>query len=178
MKNLIFRIVVFSVFATFLSACDKDESGKKIKYYKHVTGEGYVFYKFFDGTIIPFKNAEIRILASTTPDYGGMTSDGFGSRQEVKTDDNGKYSCRFVKQIGINIIGIRHEPEYYFFELIHYYNSYLFDEYRLFIELESILPIIKKASLRHPQLIHIDTIWLEQQHTMKNEDSVYFQLIK
>jgi len=77
------------------ASCQKDENGNRITYYKNKTGEGYVFFKFKNDSIAPIENAIIKIESYTV----GMFSTITRHYDYVYTDNNGKYSFKFVKKI-------------------------------------------------------------------------------
>ena len=95
MRNI--KIVLLATTAAVLftaASCEKDENGNRITYYKNKTGEGYVFFKFKNDSIAPIANAKIEIESYAHGMYVNNTHFDY-----VYTDNNGKYSFKFVKKI-------------------------------------------------------------------------------
>jgi hypothetical protein len=78
-----------------LSSCKKDENGYYIKYYEDKTGVGYVFYKFESDSIAPIADVKMSIKSYT----GGGELFNSNHFDYTYTDNNGKYTCDFVKKI-------------------------------------------------------------------------------
>ena len=79
-------------------SCEKDEDGNVLHYFK-INGHGYVFYRFPDGTLIPCANQEVVIenfISSTH--YFWLIYDAH--YDYVTTDNNGFFTCRFLKKRG------------------------------------------------------------------------------
>jgi hypothetical protein len=164
MKKLKLALILMTTI--FLFSCEKDEQGRILKYYKHVTGEGYVFYKYLDGSIAPSPHQEVEVTAKLHPN-GGLAGFNMGNTQKVKTDINGKYSCRFVKTVDgweMNGYNFGHPTDFIFDDAFTAAGFY-FSCYRTGFTINFILPIIEKASKTHPQIVYIDTVWLIQKNT-------------
>ncbi len=95
MKNVKLTLLAIAATLFITVACEKDDNGNRITYYKNKTGEGYVFYKFSNDSIAPIANAKTQIESY----YFGMFSTLKNHFDYVYTDNNGKYSFRFVKKI-------------------------------------------------------------------------------
>jgi hypothetical protein len=93
-KHMPILLILLSL-SFIYSACQKDENGKWITYYKNKTGEGYVFYKFRNDSIAPIINTQVLIESYTRGWYYTFTS----HFDYAYTDNSGKYSFRFVKTI-------------------------------------------------------------------------------
>ena len=96
MKNVTKILVVATAAVLFaVASCQKDENGNRITYYNKKTGEGYVFYKFENDSIAPITNAKTQIQSYRM----GMFSTITVHSDCIYTDNNGKYSFKFVKKI-------------------------------------------------------------------------------
>ena len=92
------KIILMASILLCLS-CEKDEQGKWISYYKNKIGEGYVFYKFENDSIVPINNLGIEIIS-----YARIRWIMFGIGKHdhtdvVYTNSEGKYSFKFAKKI-------------------------------------------------------------------------------
>jgi hypothetical protein len=150
MKKL--KLALILMVTILLFSCEKDEQGRILKYYKHVTGKGHVFYKYLDGTISPC-TMEVTVSASVY-DNVGMGGINPGTSQPVKTDVNGGYSCRFVKKAD------GWDMNYYNLEVIPFNVHFSF--LSRWINGNIVREAAAKASKKNPQIIQIDTIWLVQ----------------
>jgi hypothetical protein len=158
MKKLKLALILMATILLF-NSCEKDEQGRILKYYKHVTGEGYVFYKYLDGSIAPFPNQEVEVTAKLHPN-GGLAGFNMGNTQKVKTDISGKYSCRFVKTVdGWEMNG-------WIFSAIVINDTltgHLFIPMEgIFIEKNIVEQAEKQATKKNPQIVNLDTIWIDQ----------------
>jgi hypothetical protein len=95
MKNVKLILLAIAAILFTTAACEKDENGNRITYYKNKTGEGYVFYKFENDSIAPIANAKTQIESYIRGWFTTFTS----HFDYVYTDNNGKYSFKFVKKI-------------------------------------------------------------------------------
>ena len=91
-------LVVVGVFVVY--GCEKDDQGQRITYYKNKTGEGYVFYKFDNDSITPISNLAIEIISYAENPWDMFSTGDFRSPNIAYTNNDGKYSFRFVKRIG------------------------------------------------------------------------------
>jgi len=80
-------------------SCEKDEKGQRITYYKDKTGEGYVFYKFDNDSIVPANNSRVKITSCLQGSGYGLFYSRPNHTDVVYTDNNGKYSFKFLKTI-------------------------------------------------------------------------------
>ncbi|MDR3046285.1 MAG: hypothetical protein LBU51_01560 [Bacteroidales bacterium] len=150
-------LLLFFAATLFFAACEKDELGRKITYYKNVTGEGYAFYRYKDGTLVPFANEKVEIGAGLELDNGGWS--GVRAEDEItQTDSKGFYSCRFVKSVAgykMNRYGIspilRESPT-------------LWKLISTNINVEIVEHISKNATSLNPQIIKLDTIYVEERN--------------
>jgi len=104
-----------------LAACQKDENGNRITYYKNKTGEGYVFFVYYSDTLLlrvpdrieknlidsmrPAPNVKIEIHAFTN---GFMDTGILRHFDYVYTDNSGKYSFKLVKYINAKSVSQHH----------------------------------------------------------------------
>jgi hypothetical protein len=98
------KILCTVIFATLLLAgCQKDEDGYRISYYKDKIGVGYVFYKNDDGSISPIRNYPISIIATASNGASELFYVKLSHTDIVTTDETGKFTCKFVKEISKGI---------------------------------------------------------------------------
>lgn len=108
------NLIVAVIIILFLCAsCEKADKDRGIAYYQNKIGEGYLFGKFENDSIVPISNSKIEIKFYAPPSDLGPT---FGDRiyvDYVYTDDDGKYSFRFVKKIDSKKVFKCHVSEVY-----------------------------------------------------------------
>jgi hypothetical protein len=150
MKKLKLALILMATILLF--SCEKDEQGRILKYYKHVTGEGYVFYKYLDGTISPCA-MEVTIEAEYNPN-SGMMGWNIGNAQRVKTNSKGHYSFRFVKSVD--------NWEMKRYHCIANVQNVWFNVPRKGFNVDIVQQVAEKASKKNPQVIFIDTLWVTQ----------------
>jgi hypothetical protein len=147
MKNKIIFILVFTTILLFFS-CKKDDANQRIAYHKHITGEGYVFYRYNHG-IIPYSNDKIFVHSSFT-----FTSFS-GSSLIFSTNTKGFYSVRFVRSCeGYKCDTYSIVPDN------NYYQGGDNFPY-IILKIEDIMPFIEKANSIHPQIIKLDTMFID-----------------
>jgi hypothetical protein len=159
MRTIKFIALLFAL-ASLIVSCEKDERGQTLTYYKHVTAEGYVFYKYLDGSIEPFANQEVEITAEDSPDPGGMGGGLYiHTIQKVKTDANGNYYSRFVKTVDSWEIAC-----WVFCPIGMTDHSTWFLPNSRGIKKEAVQHAANKATKKNPQIVPIDTLWIKQKH--------------
>jgi len=79
-------------------SCERDDDGKVLHYFK-ANGHGYVFYRFPDGTLIPCANQSV-IIENFISSSHSFWVEYEGHLDCVTTDNNGYFSCRFLKKLG------------------------------------------------------------------------------
>jgi len=114
MKRLTFLLTVVTVLLCL--SCEKDDKGQRITYYKNKTGEGYVFYKFDNDSIVPTNNSRIEITSYLQGSGSGLFYSRSNHTDIVYTNNEGKYSFKFLKTInGKKIveyqITVRYSPD-------------------------------------------------------------------
>lgn len=147
MKKLNLIVISFAtILILFLASCEKDGNGIPLKYYENLTGEGYVFEKRDNEIIIP--NLSVRVWANI--------KGGYSHFDDIQVDNNGKYTCRFLE---------KRRPNIWFFgkwEKVSFYTFFALGNYTVTCTADTIRNIAKKATKKNPQVIHIDTIWIER----------------
>ena len=151
MKNKAKVIIITAAVLFAVASCEKDGNGNRVKYYKHLTGEGYVFYRYLDGTIAPFPNGKVEIIASS----GGK--DAIGTSQTVQTDKNGFYKgVRFAETVNRKIM-----MEYSFLVTVNDDGfQQIFSNHKL--SFDAVKQVIETAKRRNPHVIVKDTLFVEQ----------------
>jgi len=79
-------------------SCERDDDGKVLHYFK-VNGYGYVFYRFPDGTLIPCANQDV-IIENFIRSRHSFWVEYEAHFDHVTTDNNGYFTCRFLKKLG------------------------------------------------------------------------------
>ena len=158
------RLTVFSsiiiVLILLLANCEKDTNGIPVKYYENVTGEGYVFERYKDGTILPYAlrvdflkgNATIIVCAEEKQD--NSDTDNYRHIDWVEVDKNGKYTCRFLEKKRPNVWVFGEWKKMSFYSIFTGYSNITYTS-------ETIQAVAKKATKKNPQVIHIDTLWVD-----------------
>lgn len=120
MKQLTVILGISIVSMLFLaSSCEKDTHGIPVKYYENVTGEGYIFHKYADGTIVPDKYVVMLTREKPREINSEEDADNYFHRDVLTLDDNGKYTCRFFRKSTTKRMGLGMEKNvglYYSFE--------------------------------------------------------------
>ena len=151
MKRVIVILSILIVSTLFLVSCEKDVNGIPVKYYENVTGEGYVFEKYTDGTIKPHK--WVGILAREKQDeINGEDLDNYYHVDNLETDNNGKYTCRFLEKKRPSVWA-------WGWKTMKFYEIFS-GNYSVTITGETVQEAAKKATKKNPQVIPIDTIWV------------------
>jgi len=93
MKNLkLFLVAIVAIF--FIAACQKDDEGNRVTYYKTI-GEGYIYDGKYNR---PLKGATVTVESICGTEilfYMPKTQNTF------TTDENGYYQVRFVKRANV-----------------------------------------------------------------------------
>ena len=152
MKNPIVILGTF-IISLLLASCEKDENGIPVKYYENVTGEGYICYKYDDGTIMPFRWVSIQAREKQDR-INGVDTDNYYHVDHFETDVSGKYSCRFLEKKRPNVWAWGE------WKIMKFYTIFA-GEYDVTITAETVQEAAKKATKKNPQVISIDTIWVK-----------------
>jgi hypothetical protein len=153
------KILLLIVATVLLFNCCEKEYG--VKYYKHITGKGCAFYKYLDGTIAPFDNQEIGVEA--VHEFAGMGGPTIGNDQSVKTDANGNYTSCIVKSVK----GWDMKSWHFWANVINDPQSghwFIMRNLVPTIDIEEVQYVAKKANNKNPQIISIDTVWIDQMY--------------
>jgi len=170
MKRQIVILGIITVSILFLANCEKekDMNGIPIKYYENVIGEGYVFEKHSDGTITPYISfydstaypfhieAWVRISAEEKQNDPYINDiDNCSHLDYIKVDNNGKYTCRFLEKKRPNVWAWE-------WKKMSFYTIWSagFTSNRITYTYETIQEVAKKATKENPQIVQIDTIWV------------------
>jgi len=96
MKNLKLFLVATAAFL-FIMACEKDENGNRVTYYKTI-GEGYIWDEENNR---PLEGVKITVISFT-----GVSDEWFSwaipsTQESFTTDEKGYYQLRFAKRVGV-----------------------------------------------------------------------------
>ena len=137
-----------------LTSCIK-EKDIPVKYYENVIGEGYVFEKYNDGTIMPLRWVGIQAREKQDEVIYGVDTDNYYHIDHLGANNNGKYTCRFLekKRPSVWAWGWKIMKFYEIFTGNVVYSSTV-------ITAETVREAAKKATKGNLQVIYIDTIWV------------------
>ena len=156
MKRLTVILSIAVVLIFSLASCEKDINGIPVKYYENVTGEGYVFEKHNDGTITPHK--WIGIQAREKQCEIGLCEDidNYYHVDHPDVDNNGKYTCRFLEKKRPNVWIFGEWKKMSFYTI---FTGGVIDNSITYTS-ETIQAVAKKATKKNPQVIHLDTVFI------------------
>jgi hypothetical protein len=143
-------IVLILLFAA--GSCEKPPE-KGIKYYNNIKGEGHVFYRYFNDSLVPSANVTVYIEASENLDIG-MGETAYSHSSHVTTDENGRYTVQFVKSIDGNDM-----EEYWWKSTAFIYPPVAPEGFYFFME--SGIRCSKQDILTNTNLIIYDTLFYE-----------------
>jgi len=152
MKKVTVILTIAVVSILLLANCEKDINGIPVKYYENVIGEGYVFEKYDDGTIIPYKRVGIQAREKQDRIIGEGI-DNYYHIDNLEADNNGKYTCRFLEKKRPNVWAWGEWKIMKFYEIFTGVAN-------VTITVETVQEAAKKATKENPQIIPIDTIWV------------------
>ena len=92
------KIILICLILCLCVSCERDDDGKILHYFK-ANGHGYVFYRLADGTLIPCANQNV-IIENFISFYHSFWAEYEAHFDKVITDNNGFFTCRFLKKLG------------------------------------------------------------------------------
>ena len=151
--TVILNIVIVSIL--LLANCEKDTNGIPVKYYENVTGEGYIYYKYDDGTITPYTFFEGQpwLLGTPKVEVRADDADNYYHIDYIGISNNGKYTCRFLEKKRPNLWAWGE------WKIMKFYTIST-SGYEVNITAETVQEAAKKATKKNPQVVPIDTIWV------------------
>ena len=160
MKKITVILGIVIISTLFLTNCEKDTNGIPVKYYENVTGEGYVFYKYNDGTITPYTFYHLwrgtgtpEVVVRADEKQGDIDADNYYHIDHLEVDNNGKYTCRFLEKKRPNVWVWGEWKKMSFYTIFA-------GGYSVTITAETVQEAAKKATKKNPQVIPVDTIWI------------------
>ena len=155
MKRKIVILSIITVLILFLANCEKDKNGIPVKYYENVTGEGYIFEKSNNGTIMPLKWVGIQ-AREKQGEISDINTDNYYHVDHLEVDNNGKYTCRFLEKKRPSVWA-------WGWKTMKFYEIFTgggIINYSVMITAETVQKTAKKATKKNPQIIPIDTLWV------------------
>jgi len=159
-KNIKRITVILNIVSILLLAgCDK-EKDIPVKYYENVIGEGYVFERYSDGTIMPHKWISIQAKEKQGEINDINNPDNYYHTERPEVDNNGKYTCRFLEKKRPSVWAWGWKTMKFYTIFINESPHYEYTNNGITYTSETIQEAAKKATKENPQIIPIDTIWV------------------